>query len=102
MVWSSVGPRQGPWNTLPQGFVLVFCVFKNQRKNLYNYLFPDPSMKESAKAAAPAFSFAGKYQQKVMSFSPSPNTYNTAGLTARGAEVPYLLRHPFSFGKVTL
>eukprot|EP00092_Neocalanus_flemingeri_P049666 GFUD01057164.1.p1 GENE.GFUD01057164.1~~GFUD01057164.1.p1 ORF type:complete len:114 (-),score=28.29 GFUD01057164.1:88-393(-) len=41
-------------------------------------------LNESSKAAAPAFTFAGKHEQKVKNFAPSPNTYNTAGLTARG------------------
>ena len=47
-------------------------------------MFADQSLKESTKAAAPAFTFAGKHQQKVRNDAPSPNTYNTAGLTARG------------------
>merc|ERR1712106_473217 len=47
-------------------------------------LFGNQCLKESTKAAAPAFSFAGKHEQKVKNFAPSPNTYNTAGLTARG------------------
>ena len=46
--------------------------------------FADQCLKESTKAAAPAFTFAGKYEQKVKSVAPSPNTYNTAGLTAKG------------------
>merc|ERR1712106_834271 len=50
-------------------------------------LFGNQCLKESTKAAAPAFSFAGKHEQKVKNFAPSPNTYNTAGLTARGKDV---------------
>jgi hypothetical protein len=41
-------------------------------------------LNESTKAASPAFTFAGKHEQKVKNIAPSPNTYNTAGLTARG------------------
>ena len=48
------------------------------------WMFADQSLKESTKAAAPAFTFAGKHQQKVRNDAPSPNTYNTAGLTSRG------------------
>merc|ERR1719187_3227446 len=47
-------------------------------------LFGNQCLKESTKAAAPAFTFAGKNEQKVKSVAPSPNTYNTAGLTSRG------------------
>ena len=52
-------------------------------------MFSDQSLKESTKAAAPAFSFAGKHEQKVRSDAPSPNTYNTAGLTSRGRSYCY-------------
>merc|ERR1711892_84005 len=47
-------------------------------------LFGNQCLNESTKAASPAFTFAGKHEQKVRSIAPSPNTYNTAGLTARG------------------
>ena len=47
-------------------------------------MFADQCLKESTKAAAPAFTFAGKHQHKVRNDAPSPNTYNTSGLTARG------------------
>ena len=49
-------------------------------------IFSDQCLKESTKAAAPAFTFAGKQEQRVKSIAPSPNTYNTAGLTVRGKE----------------
>ena len=49
-------------------------------------MFPDQCLKESTKAAAPAFTFAGKQELKVKNIAPSPNTYNTAGLTARGRQ----------------
>jgi len=49
-------------------------------------LFGNQCLNESTKAAAPAFTFAGKHEQKVRSVAPSPNTYNTAGLTARGKD----------------
>ena len=53
-------------------------------ENVIMWMFADQSLKESTKAAAPAFTFAGKHQQKVRNDAPSPNTYNTAGLTSRG------------------
>ena len=53
-------------------------------EKLQGLIFADQCLKESTKAAAPAFTFAGKYEQKVKSVAPSPNTYNTAGLTAKG------------------
>jgi len=49
-------------------------------------LFGNQCLNESTKAAAPAFTFAGKHEQKVQNFAPSPNTYNTAGLTAKGKD----------------
>merc|ERR1711892_444199 len=49
-------------------------------------LFGNQCLTESTKAAAPAFTFAGKHEQKMRSVAPSPNTYNTAGLTARGKD----------------
>jgi len=49
-------------------------------------LFGNQCLKESTKAAAPAFTFAGKHEQKVRNDAPSPNTYNTSGLTARGKD----------------
>jgi len=39
---------------------------------------------DSNKAAAPAFSFAGRHEVKVESAAPAPNSYNTSGLTAKG------------------
>ena len=61
----------------------VTSTFKQSR--LLNIIcVADQCLNESTKAAAPAFTFAGKHEQKVRSIAPSPNTYNTAGLTSRG------------------
>ena len=41
-------------------------------------------MNDSSKAGAPAFSFAGRHEVKKENIAPSPNSYNTAGLTSKG------------------
>ena len=51
---------------------------------LISSCYSDQCLKESTKAAAPAFTFTGRHEQKQKMKAPSPNTYNTAGLTAKG------------------
>jgi hypothetical protein len=68
---------------------------KRTQQQQKSRIFSDQSLNESTKVAAPAFSFAGKHEQKVKNIAPSPNTYNTAGLTARGRT--FVLSHIFSF-----
>ena len=44
----------------------------------------DPNIKESTKAKAPAYTFGGRFKDKADTVSPSPNIYNTTGLTTKG------------------
>ena len=46
----------------------------------------DPNIKESTKSKAPAYTFGGRFKAKVEPVSPSPNAYNTTGITTRGTE----------------
>jgi hypothetical protein len=44
----------------------------------------DQNIKESMKSKAPAYTFGGRFKSKVDPVSPSPNAYNTTGITTRG------------------
>jgi len=47
-------------------------------------LFGNPNIKESTKLKAPAYTFGGRFKSSSDKVSPSPNSYNTTGLTTRG------------------
>ena len=44
----------------------------------------DPHIKESTKRKAPAYTFGGRFKSSSDKVSPSPNSYNTTGLTNKG------------------
>ena len=44
----------------------------------------DQNVKESNKLKAPAYTFGGRFKTSSDKISPSPNSYNTTGLTAKG------------------
>ena len=44
----------------------------------------DQNVKESNKLKAPAYTFGGRFKSSSDKISPSPNSYNTTGLTAKG------------------
>ena len=44
----------------------------------------DPNIKESTKQKAPAYTFGGRFKSSSDKVSPSPNSYNTTGLTTKG------------------
>ena len=44
----------------------------------------DANIRESNKPKSPAFSFGLKNKPETSPVSPSPNTYNTSGITAKG------------------
>ena len=46
--------------------------------------FLDANIRESTKVKSPAYSFGGKPKSSSSSIAPSPNAYNTSGLTAKG------------------
>ena len=46
---------------------------------------PDPNIKESTKTKSPAFTMAGRFASKAP-MNPSPNAYNTTGITVRGKQ----------------
>ena len=48
------------------------------------YYVSDPSIKESNKNRAPAFTFGSRHEKKLVSNSPAPNVYNTSRLNPRG------------------
>ena len=41
-------------------------------------------MKESNKLKAPAYTFGGRFKSSSDKITPSPNSYNTTGLTTKG------------------
>ena len=47
---------------------------------------PDANIRESNKPKSPAFSFGLKLKPPGPPVSPSPNAYNTSGLTVKGEE----------------
>ena len=48
------------------------------------YYFLDANIRESKKVKSPAFSFGLKTKPDPNPVSPSPNTYNTSGITTKG------------------
>ena len=44
----------------------------------------DANIRESNKLKSPSFSFGLKNKAETVPVAPSPNTYNTSGLTAKG------------------
>ena len=44
----------------------------------------DQNVKESNKLKAPAYTFGGRFKSSSDKVSPSPNSYNTTGLTTKG------------------
>ena len=45
----------------------------------------DANIRESTKVKSPAYSFGGKPKSSSSTIAPSPNAYNTSGLTAKGS-----------------
>ena len=45
----------------------------------------DSHIKESTKLKAPAYTFGGRFKSTTDKVSPSPNSYNTTGLTNKGS-----------------
>ena len=52
----------------------------------YHLFFTDPNIKESTKTKSPAFTMAGRIASKAPG-NPSPNAYNTTGITVRGKQL---------------
>ena len=52
----------------------------------YHLSFTDPNIKESTKTKSPAFTMAGRIASKAPG-NPSPNAYNTTGITVRGKQL---------------
>ena len=50
-------------------------------------VFSDPHIKESTKLKAPAYTFGGRFKPTADKVSPSPNSYNTTGLTKKGRNI---------------
>ena len=57
---------------------------------MFQLKLSDPHIKESTKLKAPAYTFGGRFKSSTDKVSPSPNSYNTTGLTKKGEEV-YIL-----------
>ena len=53
-------------------------------------ILADPHIKESTKLKAPAYTFGGRFKSTTDKLSPSPNSYNTTGLTKKGRKMWYL------------
>ena len=50
-------------------------------------ILSDPHIKESTKLKAPAYTFGGRFKSTSDKVTPSPNSYNTTGLTKKGRKM---------------
>ena len=76
--------------TLPTLFGSKFLSSHKTARN-FSLFPPDPNIKESTKTKSPAFTMAGRIASKG-STNPSPNAYNTTGITVRGEQEKQLTR----------
>lgn len=87
---------------LDQGLLQSHCQYSLEVSDTINsYLqavhiksfVSDPHIKESTKLKAPAYTFGGRFKSTTDKISPSPNSYNTTGLTKKG-RICYLFLTP--------
>ena len=70
------------WDDPPQLWKFTTFFFSNESFPYYYFL--DANIRESNKVKSPAFSFGLKTKPDPNPVSPSPNTYNTSGITTKG------------------
>lgn len=74
--------------TRPCSYHSAYTVWKYEFCNSYNSFLTihtsDPHIKESTKLKAPAYTFGGRFKDGSGKVAPSPNSYNTTGLTSKG------------------